>query len=224
MEFEGIEFSSSPRFGVAINEYILDSLIRAIDLEPRKERCTKWVNVRLIKGRGCYWTELKNPDMSISGDATRASISGSIYLDTGAKIEACVKRLIDCSWRWSCGEIGLGLKGRGKISFKLNTTSAGVAITAKIDKLPKFDTKLPFPFDKIINAVLNLMLKGIQLIVNLALSMVQLKLVRAVYKLPDQNTLVVASAFKSGVLTLPNNTQISEREKFLAITALVNGG
>jgi len=222
-KLEKIDFNLSPRFGVAINEYILDTLIRGIDLEPRKERCTKWLKVAAVKGRGCYWTELRDPDIKISGDATTANVTGSIHVDTGAKIEACVKKFWDCSWKWVCGEIGLGLKGRGQIKFKLDSTTSGVAISAKIEKLPQFDTKLPYPFNKIINAVLNLMLKGIKAIINLALSMIKLQLVRAVYKLPDQNTIVIASAFRTGILTLPNSTQVSERQKFLAIGAIVHG-
>ncbi len=212
-------------FALGINEYALDALATAGVDQTRRSNCTKWLKVLVVKGRGCYWTQLKNPDVDLSGDATNLNLSGSIHIDIGAHIEACVRRVLRCSTKWSCSKAGLSLTGPGEIELRVETNSKGVQIKGKIKRLPRFNANLPFPFNKIVEAVLNLILKGVKAIINSILSLVTIKIIGTEIEIPDQRTKLKLEKFAAGYAEIDSGVSgvVATQKKYMTVGAVAKG-
>jgi len=176
---------------LGVDEYLLDNIVRAAVPQPRSG-CSDWVTLlEAVRGRACYWARVFDPDVSING----TTLSGSTSVDVGGALEACVRKFWDCSWRWECGSLSIGVAGRPQVVFFLETGAGGIAFKARINGNVKLVTNLPFPFDKVIEAFGAVIITIVEALVNLFLALVTFQIVVPEVKIQNQKTKVVFGRF-----------------------------
>ena len=173
----------SEGMAIGINEYFCDTLANAALPSPTSE-CTGWAEFVGVRGRACWWTSITNADTAISDTGDGFRLSGSVAVDIGGALEGCIKKFWDCSWTWACERFGLALRDRPAISIDLKDDGQGILLVAHIIKMPKLEADLPFPFDKVVEFLGNIIIKAIQVVLNLILSMIQVRIVPKDIALP----------------------------------------
>lgn len=172
---------------IGINAHLLTALVRDILPEPKAD-CTGWLDLALVRGRLCWWARLFDPNVQITEVSRKPQVDGSIAVDVGGAIEACIRRFWDCTWRWECGRATLSLNGPFGVALALKDSSQGVAFSGKISRTPNVETNLPFPFDVVVKAVGGIILAAIVAFVNAVLSLVTIVIVPPDLVLPGQRT------------------------------------
>ncbi len=179
-------------YAFGINEYFFNNVVRAVIPKPKHD-CTDWITIGLVRGRACYWARLFDPIVSINPDA---SLTGKISVDFGGAIEACHKKLLDCSWRWQCGSLAISVKGRPEITMKL-VPSNGVRLEARRGGNIQADTNVPFPFNTIINAVTSILVRVVGAFVDIALALLSFFVLYPEIAIPQQITRIKLRGFNS---------------------------
>ena len=179
--------------GIAFNEYLLDSIAATF---PRSspEQCTAWIDLAAVRGRACYWARIFDADLSIGQAAGKLKVAGTVDVDIGGSLEGCVRKFWDCSWRWACEELRMAIKGRPGIELTL-LQSKFIAMSATIIGQLTLETNLPFPFNKVAEAIGSLVWAGVKAILNAFLRHVQIVLVPPVLVIPKQSTAIALSDF-----------------------------
>jgi len=206
--------------GAAVNEYLLDALI-ADAMPTPVDRCTDWEGVLdVVRGRVCWWVQIFNPDASIQG----TNVTGSVNVDVGGRIEACIKKFWDCSWRWECGSLlSLAVVGRPGIELEL-VHGKGVAFRAKVVGQLRLSTNLPEPFKSIVEFFVNLLIRAVQVIVNAVASAMIFDIVLPVLEFPDQNTKLELAPFSPFAYSrLPSHELLESRRNFVGFSVGVTG-
>jgi len=178
--------------GVAINEYFLDSV--AATFAQSSSDCTDCLNLQAVRGRACYWLRLYDADISIGDSGGVLVVGGAVGVDIGGKLEACVRKFWDCSWKWVCEELRMAVKGRPGVDITL-IANKYVAFSAKITGRLQLETNLPFPFDKIISAMSAIVWEGVKAILNAFLTHIQIVIVPPRIDIPQQKTGISLSNF-----------------------------
>lgn len=190
--------TSDPTIAMGFNEYAFDLIAQGAIKQSDDSACTRWLTVDPVRGRACHWSRIGRPDVEVGGDAATLKVSGSVHVDFGGKLEACLKRFYRCSSKWDCKSIGLSLTGPGMVKVTSKTTANGLILQAKVDKLPKFKTSgIPWPFSKIIEKVLDLLVDAARIILNLAARFLTIRVVKEVIDVPSSKTDLKLSSFKS---------------------------
>jgi predicted DNA-binding protein (MmcQ/YjbR family) len=179
-------------YAIGINEYFFDNIIHSVTPTPKHE-CSGWLDLAAVRGRACYWVKFFNPDVTINPNA---SITGAMSIDVGGSIEACVRKFWDCSWGWECGSLAISVKGRPDITIKL-LTSNGVRVAAYMGGNLYLDVNLPFPFNKIINAVTSIIGDFVIAMINIVLSLLSFVVIYPVLTVPQQITKIYLFDFSS---------------------------
>ena len=161
-----VSVNVSEGMAIGLNEYFSDQLIRHSIPDKNSGRCENWQRIGPIKGRVCHWTKVYNANTTISG----TNLSGDIGIDIGGKLEGCVKKFWDCSWKWACSSLSLSVIGKPGLVILLKSGSKGVILTAKITGSLKLKSNLPYPFNKIIEAFSSLVWKVIKAFLNFVIS------------------------------------------------------
>jgi hypothetical protein len=176
--------------GIAIDEAILTSLAQDALPQPTNQ-CSDWLTILdAVRGRACYWARIFDASVSISG----TTVSGSVGINAGGDLEACVRKFWDCSWSWDCGSLGLWVTGYPGIQLALKSAN-GIAFNGQITGGVTLQTNLPFPFNKVIEAVSGIIIQFIMAIVNLFLEHVTIVLVPPALSIPQQKTKVTLTNF-----------------------------
>lgn len=208
----------TPDIAIGFNEYALDLFAQGAVKQSDNSDCTKWLRLGIVKGRACHWSRIRKPDVDISGDSTKLAVKGSVHVDFGGKIEACVRRVYKCSKKWDCGSIGLSLQGPAVIKVTSRTTSKGLSLVGSVDKLPKFKTKgVPWPFSKVIEEILDLVLDAARIILNLAARFMTIRIVTEVIDVPSSNTDLKLSGFKSHYALIDSGFAVMDDQKKYAV-------
>lgn len=132
----------------------------------------------------CYWSKFKDPDVHIQNSGI---LVGSVNIDVGGAIEACVKKFYDCSWEWKCSKLSLAVKGRPKIKLKLKK-SKGVSLLAQLDGRLYLDTNLPWPFNKIVSGLSGVVWSFLKGFINILLVALSFVVIKPEFSLPNQLT------------------------------------
>jgi hypothetical protein len=180
--------------GIALNEYLLNSLA-ATFARSSPVHCTDWLPLGAVRGRVCYWTRIYDADVSVGENAGNLLVGGSVGVDVGGSVEGCVRKFWDCSWKWACAELRMAIVGRPGIELSL-LQSKYIAFSAKIIGNLTLETNLPFPFDKVVEAVGSLVWEGVKAVLNVFLGQIQIVLVPPRLEIPKQTTAIVLSDFK----------------------------
>ncbi|MDN5213270.1 hypothetical protein QQ020_14470 [Fulvivirgaceae bacterium BMA12] len=142
-------------FAIGINEYFFDTIVNSVIPKP-KHRCEKERRLGPVKGYICHWSSFRNPDISVNADAT---LKGNVSVNLGGSIHACVKKFWDCSWRWACSKLALAIAGRPGLKVKILSAN-GVRVLGQFDAGGlRIVSNLPFPFNKIVEALSSLIFK-----------------------------------------------------------------
>jgi|GEM_PF-4493772 hypothetical protein len=179
-------------YAIGINQYFFQTIVSSIIPAPKND-CSGWLDLKVVRGRACYWVKFDDPTVVVSPNA---SLTGGVNIDIGGSIEACIRKFWDCSWSWSCGSLALSLKGRPTITLKLLTNN-GVNFTAQMGGSLYFDVNLPFPFNKIINALTSIIGQVIIGIINIFLGLLQFVVIYPVITVPQQITKIKLRDFNS---------------------------
>ena len=209
----------SDAMGVGFTEYLFDVIV-ADALPGQKSECSRWRRLGPIRGRSCTWARIWNPNVVVNPDA---SVSGSSFVDFGAKLEGCIKKFWDCSWKWSCSDIGVSIKGTPGLNFALADSSGGVAFRARIIGELKVDFDLPWPFDKILNAFFNLFVKFVRALLNLYLALVSFQVVPGTISLPEQKTKVKLRNPTAFYLARTPTVPVEARNRILGFSVEAKG-
>ena len=199
---------------VGVTEYLFDVLV-ADALPDPKYSCTDWLTILAVRGRACSWSSIRNPDVTINSNA---SITGSVFIDFGAKIEACVRKFWDCSWRWECGDIGLGIKGLPTVTFSLKKSSRGVRFGASFSGNLKVDVDLPPPFKQVLEAVLQLIVDFLSAVLSLFAAFVEFQVVPDVITLPDTKTKLEISSPKDFFVARVPTVPVDSKNRLVGFT------
>ncbi|HRG57968.1 MAG TPA: hypothetical protein PK323_03370 [Bacteroidia bacterium] len=207
-------------YSLAINEYFFDNIFHSVIPSPKHE-CTGWLDLAAVRGKACYWVKFFDPNATINPNA---SFTGAVNIDVGGSIEACVRKFWDCSWGWSCGSLALSVKGRPNISIKL-LTSSGVRVAAQMGGSLYLDTNLPFPFDKIINAVTSIIGDFVIAMINIVLGLLSFVVFYPELTVPKQRTKIFLRDFNSfnyNRPVIPGNDD--SKNKFLGFKGGLDAG
>jgi hypothetical protein len=176
--------------GLAVDEALLSGLAQDA-LPAPQNHCSDWVTiVEAVRGRACYWARMFDATVSISG----TTVSGSVGVNAGGDLEACIRKFWDCSWSWDCGSLGLWVSGYPGISISLKS-GAGLAFTAQLTGGVSLGTNLPFPFDKVIAAVSGAIIQFIMAVVNLFIRNITVVIAPPAISLPSQKTKILMTRF-----------------------------
>ncbi|RKR06435.1 hypothetical protein CLV91_3395 [Maribacter vaceletii] len=178
-----LDKSIKDAYAFGINEYFFDTIVDTTIPEPQSD-CTKWLNIKLAKGRICHWSKFTNSDIKISNTAV---LSGGVNVDVGGAIEACIKKAYDCSWEWICSKLSMSIKGRPKINLKLKK-SRGVSLLAQLDGRLYLDVNLPWPFNKIVKGLTGLVWTFLKGFINILLALLSFVVIKPVFSIPNQKT------------------------------------
>ncbi|MEZ6030990.1 MAG: hypothetical protein R3C46_14755 [Hyphomonadaceae bacterium] len=179
--------------GIALNEYLLDSIAATFARSSPKE-CTAWLDLVGVRGRACYWARLYDPDVDVDQSGGTLVVGGKVSVDVGGSLEGCVRKFWDCSWKWACSEIRMAVVGRPQIDLSL-LQNKYIAFSARIRGALQLETNLPFPFDKIAAAVSRLVWEAIKAVLNVFLAQIQIVLVPPKFEIPKQETGMALSNF-----------------------------
>lgn len=179
-------------YAVGINEFFFDNIVHSVIPSPKHE-CSGWLDLAAVRGRACYWIKFFDPNVTINPNA---SMTGAVSIDVGGSIEACIRKFWDCSWSWECGSLALSVKGRPNITIKL-LTSNGVRVAAAMGGSLYLDVNLPFPFNKIINAVTSIIGDFVIAMVNIVLGLLSFVVIYPDLTIPQQLTKLKLRDFNS---------------------------
>jgi hypothetical protein len=177
---------------VGVNEYFLNVVASSLLPEPKAD-CTEWLPLGVVRGRACYWVRLYSPTI----DIVDRTVSGQIGVDVGGALEGCVRKFWDCSWRWACEQLTLALRGHPGLQLRLLSGDAGVRLKAKIIGELTLESNLPFPFDKVVEAIGDLVWDGVKVILNIILGFLEIEIVPPKIEFPEQKTKLTLSGFTS---------------------------
>jgi len=207
--------------GIGVNEFLLDALVVDALPEPKND-CTDWWDPPLspIRGRGCYWASIMKSDIKVAPHGNGFSVSGTVLVDAGGRLEGCIKRFWDCSWKWVCDDIGLALRGSVGISVNIEDSPDAIVFSAKLDTFPHLETDLPYPFNKIVEAISDLIINGLLAIINFFLALIKFRIVPKTISFADQKTGIVLEGFNAAFFRrsdVPFNTNpIPSKLPFMA--------
>ena len=166
------QVESTNAVGVAFNEYMLVSIATSF-VRQNKQACTDWLSLGVVRGRACYWSRIDSPDLLLSGDDNRLKVEGGARVDVGGSLEGCVKKFWDWSWDWACSQIRMGVKGRPGVEIDI-LRGKYIAFTGKLVGKLRLETNLPFPFNKIINAVSEIIWSVVKAIITILLKHIKI--------------------------------------------------
>lgn len=167
-----------------------------------------------LKGGYDVWCDINNPNVTISG----TSVSGSVNVDVGGDLFACVRKAWDCSWKWDCDlKLALWVTGTPKITLHLQPGN-GISFYAHLDSdQVSFGNNLPWPFDKVIDAFLDELVRGISGIANIFASLVKFDILLPQIGLPEQKSKISFQTMSpfSFQRTTPNPAVTPDRKIFI---------
>jgi hypothetical protein len=198
-------------FAIGINEYFFDTIVNSVLPQP-KSRCEKEWQAGPVKGFICHWTSFTNPDISISSAAV---LTGSVDINVGGSINACVKKFWDCSWKWACAKLALALVGRPSISLKI-LPADGIRLFAQISGNINLATNLPFPFNKVVEALSSVVFKFIMAFINVLASLLTFYVVKPTIEIQDLHLKLSFKNFSSFYFQRPTGSNHSiTKDKFI---------
>lgn len=202
-------------YAIGVNEYLFDTIVSSLIPGPKQE-CTGWLDIAALRGRACYWVRLQNSKVTVNSNPP--GLTGSLNVDVGGGIDACVRKFWDCSWSWACSTIGLAIKGRPSVTLEL-IKSNGVRILAQMGGNLYIDTGLPFPFNKVIEAVSSIIFKFVMAFVNVILGILSFYVIKPDIKFPEQRTKLKLRDFDSFFyLRKDQQGLIESKRKFIGFT------
>jgi hypothetical protein len=156
--------ASTANLAMAVNEFLLDALA-ANALPTPTNACTDWWSAVVVRGRICHWMRLYGANVQIRPAANAVQLTGSVGVDIGGAVEGCVRNPLPCTgFKWECAHLSLSVVGTPSIALKLVQSSDSIAFAAQLGGRLTLATNLPFPFNKVVEAigdVVWLFLKGI---------------------------------------------------------------
>ena len=210
---------SSGTFAFGVNEYLFDELARAALPSPKHD-CTDSVRILdVVKGHVCSWTRFNNIDITISKTPTNgAEFKGECGIDIGGAIHACVKRFWDCSWRWTCSKLRLGIKGRPGISLKVNSRPQnGIRLLAQVIQGDlRIVTNLRWPFNKVIEFFSSLVFKTIIAFINILAGVLSFVLLKPKFDMEDFKMSLRLKSFSNFYFERKGTDVPIEKKKFIA--------
>jgi hypothetical protein len=204
---------------IGVNQYCLTKLANsALPAPVDHEDGPVDILPGLLQGYARYWVHLSNAQVTISG----ATVSGSLSVDAGGALGACVKKFWDCSWKWTCGELRLQITGNPGLQLSLKAAD-DIAFQAQITGTVNVGTNLPDPFDKVVAFFADGIIKGIIAIINLAIANVQFEIVPPAITIPNQKTRLILSGFTpfGFVRAVPAGLSV-DRKTFIAYSVGVS--
>ena len=184
---------TSEAFAIGINEYFFDTIINSVIPTP-KRKCESEVVLGPAKGYICHWTAFRNPDVVISNNAI---LAGSVDIDVGGSVHACVKKFWDCSWRWSCSRLALAIVGRPKIKIKILKAN-GIRTLAQFESGNlRLSSNLPFPFNKIVEALSSVVFKFLIAFVNILTGVLSFYVLKPIFEVNTLNLKLQLKSFSS---------------------------
>jgi hypothetical protein len=181
---EGRDASVPDGLGVGANQDVLTRFARSSMPTP-VNKCTDWATMLdVVRGRICWWVHIFDPVVAIAG----TSVSGQVSIDIGGEIDACVRKFWDCSWSWDCGNVSLAVKGKPGIKLNLQ---AGAGISFYGQLIPgglTLVSNLPWPFNKVIEALSSLVIDAITAVINAIAANIKVDILLNEFALPQQNT------------------------------------
>lgn len=211
--------SRSPVAGamaIGITESILNGLARDA-LPAPQQQCSDWLSLGLVRGRVCYWARVFDPHVTVNN----VTVSGNVGVDAGGAIEACIRKFWNCSWSWDCGNLSLGVDGRPGISLELRPQN-GIAFVGQITGGFHVTTNLPFPFNKVIEAVSGAIVSFFLWVVNLFLRNLMIVIVLPAITVPNQKTKLYLSGFTPFSYLRPGSSD--GHHKFIAYSVDMDAG
>lgn len=177
---------------VAINQDTLTRLVSDIG-GTYKSGFTDRVTLVAIRGRLGYELRLGTPEVDIT---PADQLAGSVDVDVFAGLYYQVKEILKCSWKWGDEhKVGLGVKGDPKLLITTRKSS-GLSIQAKLllGGL-KLNTGMGGLLDKIVAALASPFVKLVELVLNGLLKLLQFVVVPVQFKVPEQNAAIRLSRF-----------------------------
>jgi hypothetical protein len=209
---------ASEAFAIGINEYFFDVIVNSALPQP-KHRCENDVELGLVKGYICHWSAFSNPDVSISSSAV---LSGAVDINIGGSIHACVKKFWDCSWKWACAKLALALVGRPKISLTL-LSADGIKLLAQLSGDVRIASNLPYPFNKVVEALSKLVIKFIMAFINLLAVILTFFVLKPKIDLEDLHLRLTLKDFSRFYFQRTGNTSgIPTKNKFVCFKTNVS--
>lgn len=170
-------------FGVGINADVLTRFARSAMPAP-VQQCEEKEVLYLLKGGVCWWMHVWNPNINIA----KVTISGTVNVDIGGSIEACVRKVYECSTSWDCATLSLAVVGSPGLSFTLSSGN-GIVFTAQADPDGlRIVTNLPSPFDQVINAFSGWVFQGLVAVLDLVARNIHFQILTPDIAIPKQNT------------------------------------
>ncbi len=202
-------------FGVGVNEYLLYTVLNAV-MPTSRNQCSDWLDLALGRGRACYWMRFYGLNVSVNQNA---SITGSVQIDVGGGLEACIRKFWDCSWKWACSSIGLSVRGTPEINIKLLSNANGVSILPSISGRLFLDAGLPWPFDKVLAAFTSIIFSFVEAGINIILAGISFVILYPTITLPQQITKIKLRDFSISYYPRPVIPGVTPpKSKFLAIS------
>jgi hypothetical protein len=211
---------------IGVDEFILNVLVSAA-LPPPKDSCTGWCDLVVVRGRICYWVRLYGANVTVSGDASGAvHLGGSINVNVGGVIEACVRNPLPCTgFRWECRDpLSLSVEGVPGVELSLRSGSSSIKFSAKLTGDLYLSTKLPWPFDKVIKELTEIVSRAVIGIINIILEGIEFDMVPPEIDLSSLNMKLRFENFSPSYYERPNiwsanENQPESRRKFMACAA-----
>ena len=201
---------------IGVDEYLLDRVVQAAVPAPT-QGCTDWKDILdFVRGRSCHWARVFDADVTVSG----TTLSGAASVDVGGSLEACVRKFWDCSWRWECGSLAIGVAGRPQVVFFLQTGGSGIAFRARINGNLQLVTNLPFPFDAVAKAFAAVIMALAEALINIFLAFVVFQIAVPEIEIPGQKTKIAFKQFQPFAFTRQTPaSQYDAQKRFLAFKA-----
>ncbi|MCG8570801.1 MAG: hypothetical protein MJB14_11740 [Spirochaetes bacterium] len=133
------------RISIGIEEKAIKKIINLTI--PKDKIKEEKVNLKLIKGSYSLKVLFFEPEINVEN----STLIGKIKVDVSANLQACYKKVVDCSWRWICGDdVGLKIKAAPEVILKSIFTGDEIIISAelKYDEID-FDFNLGSPYKEI---------------------------------------------------------------------------
>ncbi len=177
---------------VAINQDTLTRLVSDIG-GTYKSGFTDRETLVAIRGRLGYELRLGTPEVDIT---PANQLKGSVDVDVFAGLYYQVKEILKCSWKWGDEhKVGLGIKGDPKLLITTRK-SAGLSIEARLDLGGlKVNAGMGGLLGKIVAALASPFVKLVELVLNGLLKLLQFVVVPVEFRIPEQNTAIRLSRF-----------------------------
>lgn len=198
---------------LAVNQYMLEEVARRAMPDPTAD-CTDWASLAVARGRACWWLHINAPVVTIA-DTT---VSGTVRVDIGGALEACTRKFWDCSWRWTCASLALAIRGNPGIRLEF-AAGNGIEFYAKLTGKIELQSNLPFPFDKVVEAVSGVVISALMMVVNLVIGNMRLRIVPGVVRLPEQATGLQLSSFKPFPFLAESQATLPSKKVFIGYQA-----